>query len=286
MDILDLTTPTHHNNANVVEGIEETPNDTIKHWVPLNVPEDMKPIVNSVWDKPETALDMYEKYAEKAGFVVRKASVKYRKDRTVSNKYYVCNKEGQPKKVQAIDTLLNDVLESSRNRRNSNYAITGCDARIKLKNKKGTDFWVLYEFEEKHNHPMIDERKKHLSKPCRKLLFEDQVFIQNVSTNNIGATKAYRLRAAMNGGYQNVRGTVDDYKNTKAAINLFVGNRDAQMLVNKLRNRSVCLPEFSFDYKCDKDELVCLFFADETSKCNYKEFGDVIAFDATYSTNK
>nr|XP_043633725.1 protein FAR1-RELATED SEQUENCE 5-like [Erigeron canadensis] len=280
----EFCTPTHHNQFDVVENnelTEATPNGTIKSYTPI-VPVDLKPVLNSVWDNPESVVQMYEKYAEQAGFVVRKSSVKHRKDGFVSNRYYLCNKEGKPKKYNSIDTIMNDCPESSRSRRNSSYSITGCEARIKIKNKKGTNFWLLYEFVEKHNHPMIDKNNKHLSKPCRKLLFEDQVFIQNVSTNNIGATKAYRLRAAINGGYENVRGTVVDYKNTKSAINLFVGNRDAQMLVDKFRNMSVCLPKFLFDYKCDKRELVCVFWADETSQCNYKEFGDVIAFDATY----
>nr|XP_043630250.1 protein FAR1-RELATED SEQUENCE 5-like [Erigeron canadensis] len=67
---------------------------------------------------------------------------------------------------------------------------------------------------------------------------------------------------------------------------MFIGDRDAQMVVDKFRNRKVCLPEFLFDYKCDNNELIGLFWADETMKCNYKEFGDVMCFDATYKTSK
>ncbi|GKB78040.1 FAR1-related sequence 5-like protein [Tanacetum coccineum] len=33
-------------------------------------------------------------------------------------------------------------------------------------------------------------------------------------------------------------------------------------------------------------ELCGLFWADEVAKCNYKEFGDIVSFDATYKTNK
>nr|KAJ0199798.1 hypothetical protein LSAT_V11C600305100 [Lactuca sativa] len=34
------------------------------------------------------------------------------------------------------------------------------------------------------------------------------------------------------------------------------------------------------------DHLTGLFWADDTLKSNYNEFGDVLSFDATYQTNK
>nr|GEX88625.1 hypothetical protein [Tanacetum cinerariifolium] len=33
-------------------------------------------------------------------------------------------------------------------------------------------------------------------------------------------------------------------------------------------------------------ELVAMFWADKDAKCNYKEFGDIISFDATFQSNK
>ncbi|GKB12928.1 FAR1-related sequence 5-like protein [Tanacetum coccineum] len=36
----------------------------------------------------------------------------------------------------------------------------------------------------------------------------------------------------------------------------------------------------------DNSELVAMFWADEVSKCNYKEFGDIVSFDATFNSNK
>ncbi|GJV16194.1 hypothetical protein Tco_1361517, partial [Tanacetum coccineum] len=32
--------------------------------------------------------------------------------------------------------------------------------------------------------------------------------------------------------------------------------------------------------------LVAMFWADEVAKCNYKEFGDIVSFDATFNSNK
>nr|GEU33411.1 FAR1 DNA binding domain-containing protein [Tanacetum cinerariifolium] len=39
-------------------------------------------------------------------------------------------------------------------------------------------------------------------------------------------------------------------------------------------------------YRVENCELVAMFWADEVAKCNYKEFGDIVSFDATFNSNK
>nr|GFB05593.1 protein FAR1-related sequence 5-like [Tanacetum cinerariifolium] len=51
-------------------------------------------------------------------------------------------------------------------------------------------------------------------------------------------------------------------------------------------NRQLHVPEFSFEHHILHDELVSMFWADDTMKCNYAVFGDVVSFDATFRTNK
>ncbi|GJZ91742.1 FAR1-related sequence 5-like protein [Tanacetum coccineum] len=38
-------------------------------------------------------------------------------------------------------------------------------------------------------------------------------------------------------------------------------------------------------YRVENSELVAMFWADEVAKCNYKEFGDIVSFDATFNSN-
>ena len=64
----------------------------------------------------------------------------------------------------------------------------------------------------------------------------------------------------------------------------YVANKDAQMLINLLSKAKV--PEFYFEYMCGDGELQTMFWVDEISRLNYKEFGDTISFDATYRTNR
>ncbi|GJR25659.1 FAR1-related sequence 5-like protein [Tanacetum coccineum] len=102
-----------------------------------------------------------------------------------------------------------------------------------------------------------------------------------------GPTRAHRLKAALVGGYDKVRGTSTDYCNFKRCVNSFIGDRDAQMLVDKMCKRKLHVLEFCFEYyTLPSKELVRLFWADETMKCNYVAFGDVVSFDATFHTNK
>ncbi|CAI9263758.1 unnamed protein product [Lactuca saligna] len=81
-------------------------------------------------------------------------------------------------------------------------------------------------------------------------------------------------------------GLIDDFKNYMRDLNCFIGGSDAQMLVDKLNNRKENVNNFSFDYRVENKQLNALFWADETSKINYKEFGDVVSFDATFRTNR
>ncbi|GJZ48613.1 FAR1-related sequence 5-like protein [Tanacetum coccineum] len=114
----------------------------------------------------------------------------------------------------------------------------------------------------------------------------EKMFVVKAATNKIGATRAHNLYCSMKGGYEYVHGTTDDFKNHQRDVNQFIGESDAQMLINKMENRKKYVPNFTFQYKVENSELVAMFWADEVAKCNYKEFGDIVSFDATFNSNK
>ena len=88
------------------------------------------------------------------------------------------------------------------------------------------------------------------------------------------------------GGYNVKGGTATDFKNYRRDLNCLVGEKDAQMVVNSMESKRLYVPNFSFEHKIEDGRLSCLFWADEISKRNYKEFGDIVSFDATFRTNK
>nr|GEV05360.1 hypothetical protein [Tanacetum cinerariifolium] len=114
----------------------------------------------------------------------------------------------------------------------------------------------------------------------------EKMFVVKASTMKLGATRAHNLYSKMKGGAQYVHGTIDDFKNHIRDVNAFIRESDAQILINKMKNRKKFVPNFKFQYKVENSELVAMFWADEVDKCNYKEFGDIISFDATFQTNK
>ncbi|PWA54299.1 zinc finger, SWIM-type, FHY3/FAR1 family [Artemisia annua] len=90
----------------------------------------------------------------------------------------------------------------------------------------------------------------------------------------------------MYGGFKYIGAADIECKNYKRGLNEFIGERDAQMVVDKLLSREE-FDNYSVEYKQDKSskELVGLFWADEQAKRNYPAFGDVVSFDATFRSN-
>ncbi|GJV20197.1 FAR1-related sequence 5-like protein [Tanacetum coccineum] len=146
--------------------------------------------------------------------------------------------------------------------------------------------FVLNMFYTIYNHELEREEFKHLLKRERQLTYLEQAFIMKAASVNIGATRAYHLLTGIKGSYLLVHGTTVDFKNFFRSVNCYIGDSDAQMLIHKMENRKKHVSDFSFDYLVENAELSGIFWADEVSKYNYREFGDVVSFDATFKTNK
>nr|GEW63702.1 hypothetical protein [Tanacetum cinerariifolium] len=157
----------------------------------------------------------------------------------------------------------------------------GCMARIKVDLDHVSGKFKITKFVAKHNHQLLPKKYKHLTKKQRKMHQAEKMFVVRASIMRLGATKAHNLYSKMKGRTQYVHGTSDDFKNHIRDVNAFVGESDAQR-INKMENRKKFVPNFMFYYLVENDELVAMFWADGVVKCNYKEFGDIISFDATF----
>ena len=238
-----------------------------------DVAEEFKPNPLIRFRTVDEAFEMYSNYAEKAGFDVRKYSE--RKDgEKIVHKFFVCHRTGKPPEKSCDIT----------NKRNTCYRTTDCLAKVVVKPVKNSSDYYFHKFEEIHNHEMMDSY--HLRK-TRNLSYTDKEFIVRASTVKLGAAMAHKLRSTLKGGFEYVRGKAVDYRNFKRDFGSLLGSKDAQLLVNKLTDRKENYPNYSFYYRTDdKKVLNALFWADETEKAYYSEFGDVMSFDATFRTNK
>ncbi|XP_076948841.1 protein FAR1-RELATED SEQUENCE 5-like [Bidens hawaiensis] len=83
-------------------------------------------------------------------------------------------------------------------------------------------------------------------------------------------------------------GLVNDYN-----MDLTRGRRQLQFTEKKLIQSlqtagfgPTVAHRFFFQYKAEKGHLRSIFWCDNISRCNYSMFGEVLAFDATYETNR
>ncbi|XP_024959811.1 protein FAR1-RELATED SEQUENCE 5-like [Cynara cardunculus var. scolymus] len=228
----------------------ESPGGT-KIWVP-KVDSKICPKVGDVFSSVESVENMYRKYGDVAGFDIRMGTKKLNSLGGVQTCYFVCSKEACLK--------VHDVKESGR--------------------------YEVYHFIEGHNHMLYCSDEKKFTRSRRQLDYKDRRNVYHASSSKVGITQSRRMQLAMNGGLVASGGTARDHMNFRRDIMLFVGNKDAQMLTNKMSKRREHCPEYFFEYKCDEKELIAIFWADKTTRMNYKHFGDTISFDATFRTNK
>ncbi|GJU35654.1 FAR1-related sequence 5-like protein, partial [Tanacetum coccineum] len=128
-------------------------------------------------------------------------------------------------------------------------------------NRKGCpkEAWLNTSDPKKNDRQLDRVEYKHLSKAERKLTYNEQLFIIKAVNVNIGALRAH---------------------------NLYTGLKGSSSLVHGWKRGKSSQKTFLFDYFVEDAEICGLFWADEVAKCNYKQFGDIVSFDATYKTNK
>ncbi|KAK1407734.1 hypothetical protein QVD17_39359 [Tagetes erecta] len=111
--------------------------------------------------------------------------------------------------------------------------------------------------------------------------------IQALAAINLGPVRAFNILKSLMGGYAEVGATKADFKNYKRDLNKYIGEYDADMIVQLILNKKKHLPNFTCEYTVKEDgTLGGLFWADAVSKTSYMMFGDVVGFDATYRSNK
>ncbi|KAL4568632.1 hypothetical protein LXL04_024247 [Taraxacum kok-saghyz] len=170
-------------------------------------------------------------------------------------KYVYCNRAGEAKKYN-VDTSNG---EKGKHQRKKASHMSKCPARICFKVLDDGSFrYGVNKIEEMHNHELYTNTTVHMAKHKRKWNFFDMTLINQLSQKNIGASKAHHM----------------------------IGDTDANILVELMNLRKENVRDFSFVHLLEDSELRAVFWADNVVKRNYKEFSDIVSFDATYHTNK
>lgn len=95
------------------------------------------------------AYEMYNSYARKIGFSIRKSNARRRVDGTIYQKHIVCSKEGEKGKHSKHDTL----KENATTR-------TCCHARVQFSVSR-EEVWTVQKVVLEHNHYLASPNKVH-----------------------------------------------------------------------------------------------------------------------------
>ncbi|KAK1382115.1 hypothetical protein POM88_019850 [Heracleum sosnowskyi] len=149
--------------------------------------------------------------------------------------------------------------------------------------KQDEDHTVLKE----HNHDFVPEMGRQFMRVNREMSCISRNFAFDAANVNIGTSKSFFFMKELVGGYANVGATVRDFRNFRRDLKEYVGERDAQMIIEKFNAKKESCESFYFAYELDQEgHLTKLFWADSVARRNYELYGDAVSFDATFDTNK
>nr|KAJ0227238.1 hypothetical protein LSAT_V11C100036730 [Lactuca sativa] len=196
-----------------------------------------------------------------------------KKDMVFETLDHAIHRAGEPDKKDA-DTL--NRVEGRQNRKHP-IQMMSCEAKICFKFIKNIDRFFINTFIGKHKHGLYTNSTVHMSKSKRKLDHYDKTIITH---------KAHSIVTGLKGGYSKQGAKKIDYKKFSRDLNCYIEDSNANMLIDLLTQRRKNVSSFTLQYLLKDNELRALFWADAIVKRNYKEFSDVVSFDATYKTNK
>ncbi|GJU25016.1 FAR1 DNA binding domain, zinc finger, SWIM-type, MULE transposase domain containing protein [Tanacetum coccineum] len=179
--------------------------DSTRTWYPDILVHGEKPIQGTQFVSIDQAYSFYVAYGKKAGFDVRRGGeYKAVGFSDATTKYFHCTREGflpNPKEKSGVKSL--DV-----------YIV-----------KIGNVFEVT-SLIEGHNHPFVAEKDMIFMKNSRNIGYTKQHFLYQVSNVDFGPTIGFRLMKQIHGGFDMVGVTVNDCKNQKKKISVFIGDDD------------------------------------------------------------
>ncbi|XP_019158185.1 PREDICTED: protein FAR1-RELATED SEQUENCE 5-like [Ipomoea nil] len=259
--------------------------DGTKYWNP-SCDEAIRHFEGQVFPSLGHGIAFYRHYASVVGFDIRHSSVRKDRDGVVVKNLLVCSREGFKQSADVLGVGNADSDEArlaQKGRRVSNRV--GCKAKLLLKSVDN-GFFVVHFIELRHNHCLCSDVAKPFLRGNRMMSFQ-QVFVINCARANIGPNRSFRLSREFVGLYSNISATCVDFKNFKLDLMAYIGNSDANVVVNKYVKKVGACPDYFFQYDLNsEDQLRRLFLVDPVAKQNFTAFGDIVSFDATYETNR
>ncbi|XP_042064184.1 protein FAR1-RELATED SEQUENCE 5-like [Salvia splendens] len=134
---------------------------------------------------------------------------------------------------------------------------------------------------------MVDSDHQQFMTVNRHLDDVHQKFILDCSKANIGPTLTFKVLKETLGGFDLVGCTVGDIRNASRDIKAYAHGVDVQMVLDDMAKKKELSESYTYRYEVNENnQLVALFWCDGLMQRNYHMFGDIVAFDTTYNTNR
>uniref|UniRef100_A0A8R7Q4E2 SWIM-type domain-containing protein n=1 Tax=Triticum urartu TaxID=4572 RepID=A0A8R7Q4E2_TRIUA len=139
-----------------------------------------------------------------------------------------------------------------------------------------------------HNHGVYLPQTFHLMSSQRRISELQAIEIEAVDDSGIRPRHAHDLASRLVGGPMNLSYTPRDHKNhlqSRRQRELAYGQ--AGSMLKYFQQKQAENPSFQYTLQLDsEEEISTIFWADAKMCIDYAHFGDVIAFDTTFGTNK
>ncbi|XP_072150581.1 protein FAR1-RELATED SEQUENCE 5-like [Setaria viridis] len=229
------------------------------------------PKVGMAFESEDKAYEMYNTYAGKIGFSIRKSHTKRQGDGTLRQKYLVCSNEGHRE------------TESSRH-----TTRTDCDARVQFSvSKEGV--WMVQKVILDHNHYLTSPNKRDKLRSQRSVQEVDRKLIGQMRQSGMKPTQVFEFMKEFYGGADKVPFSWMDCNNEIGRERKkYLESNDAETLLEYLKRKQIEDPTFFYAMQIDKKDgrIANFFWADGQSIMDYACFGDAVSFDTTFQTNK
>ncbi|KAJ1443658.1 MULE transposase domain [Sesbania bispinosa] len=227
----------------------------------------------------DVACKFYFEYAKANGFSIRKGrTLRNKKTLEVYQKEFLCSRAGTR---EDRGLRMEDRVREPR-------AVTrcNCSAKFVVHVNKLSGLWFCVCFVDEHNHDRLGAVHCSMLPAYRKMGDSDVVQMNNMIKVGIRPPNIFSSFASQSGGYEKIGFSKKDMYNKINEQRRKVCS-DAKGAVQFLGELRLIDTMMYFEHTVDAEgRLQHLFWSDGMSQVDYKMYGEVLAFDATYGKNK
>ena len=207
-------------------------------------------LLNKVVHNVDEAYALYNDYALRMGFSIRKGKPRYYNGtKNIKQREFLCFKKGFKLDEDFCKEKYSKRLETR----------TGCKAFIRFTVENGV--WRVSAFNPEHNHELALQSERHLLRSGRRISKPKADVIDTMVNAGISTKNAYSYLTKEVGGSENVGFTERDcYNHVNMQKMTMISAGDAQSLLNHFKSNHAEDPMFFYTVQVDQENQMTNFF--------------------------